>query len=107
MSVYGGDVGLDEFAKHPNARLLWETAQARVTWNYDIAVWSSHDGEDTLFNEFAQEARAASRAGSFVHQPTRALWAGMAGANGKNEPLTPALSPSKGERVQLERTSLI
>jgi phage FluMu gp28-like protein len=59
MSVYGGDVGLDEFAKHPNARLLWETAQARVTWNYDMAVWSSHDGEDTLFNEFAQEARRA------------------------------------------------
>src|SRR5258705_10050183 len=59
VAVYGGDVGLDEFAKHPNARLLWETAQGRVTWNYDLAVWSSHDGEDTLFNEFAQEARAA------------------------------------------------
>src|SRR5438046_6894840 len=25
MAVYGGDVGLDEFAKHPNAKLLWET----------------------------------------------------------------------------------
>src|SRR6266478_821079 len=24
-----------------------------------MAVWSSHDGEDTLFNQFAQEARAA------------------------------------------------
>src|SRR2546427_11754800 len=59
MAVYGGDVGLDEFAKHPNARLLWETAQGRVTWGYDLAVWSSHDGEDTLFNEFAREARAA------------------------------------------------
>src|SRR5262249_14892749 len=47
-----------EFAKHPNARLLWETAQGRVTWNYDLAIWSAHDGEDTLFNEFAQEARA-------------------------------------------------
>lgn len=58
MAVYGGDVGLDEFAKHPNARLLWETAQGRVTWNFDMAIWSSHDGEDTLFNEFAQEARS-------------------------------------------------
>ncbi len=58
MAVYGGDVGLDEFAKHPNAKLLWETAQGRVTWNYDLAIWSSHDGEDTLFNQFAQEARA-------------------------------------------------
>jgi len=58
MSVYGGDVGLDEFARHPNARLLWETAQARITWAYDIAVWSAHNGEDTLFYEFGQEARA-------------------------------------------------
>src|SRR5438552_5019288 len=59
MAVYGGDVGLDEFAKHPNARLLWETAQGRVTCGYDMAVWSAHDGEDTLFNEFAREARTA------------------------------------------------
>ena len=58
MAVYGGDVGLDEFAKHPNAELLWETAQGRVTWNYDLSVWSAHDGEDTLFNQFAREARA-------------------------------------------------
>ena len=67
MAVYGGDVGLDEFAKHPNARLLWETAQGRVTWNYDLAVWSSHDGEDTLFNEFAHEARAACLSGQAVN----------------------------------------
>jgi len=58
MSVYGGDVGLDEFAKHPSPQLLWETAQARITWCYDIAVWSSHDGDDTLFYRFAQDARA-------------------------------------------------
>ena len=59
MTVYGGDVGIDEFAKHPNARLLWQTAQGRITWAGDMAVWSSHDGEDTLFNQFAREARAA------------------------------------------------
>lgn len=61
MAVYGGDVGLDEFAKHPNASLLWQTAQARVTWGCDLAVWSSHDGEDTLFNQFAQQARATQQ----------------------------------------------
>src|SRR5438552_2799870 len=60
MAVYGGDVGLDEFAKHPHAKLLWETAQGRVTWAYDIAVWSAHDGQDTLFYQFAQEARACN-----------------------------------------------
>src|SRR5436309_3125025 len=62
MAVYGGDVGLDEFAKHSNARLLWETAQGRVTWASDMAVWSSHDGEDTLFNQFVQQARAGAAA---------------------------------------------
>ena len=58
MAVYGGDVGLDEFAKHPNARLLWQTAQGRVVLNHDVSVWSSHDGEDTVFNEFSLQARA-------------------------------------------------
>src|SRR2546423_3046472 len=62
MAVYGGDGGIDEFAKHPNAKLLWQTAQARVTWGCDLAVWSSHDGEDTLFNQFAQQARTACSA---------------------------------------------
>jgi phage FluMu gp28-like protein len=57
MAVHGGDVGLDEFAKHPNAKLLWQTAQGRITWGFDIALWSSHDGEDTLFNQFAIQAR--------------------------------------------------
>ena len=60
MAVYGGDVGLDEFAKHPNAKLLWETAQGRIALGHDLAIWSAHDGEDTLFNEFAQEARAGA-----------------------------------------------
>jgi len=60
MAVYGGDVGLDEFAKHPNAKLLWETAQGRIALGHDLSIWSSHDGEDTLFNEFCQEARAGA-----------------------------------------------
>ena len=66
MAVHGGDVGLDEFAKHPNARLLWETAQGRVALGGDLAIYSAHDGEDTLFNEFAQEARAACNSGLLV-----------------------------------------
>src|SRR6266705_1488594 len=66
MAVYGGDVGLDEFAKHPNAKLLWETAQGRIALGHDLSIWSSHDGEDTLFNEFAQEARAACATGLLV-----------------------------------------
>jgi phage FluMu gp28-like protein len=51
-------VGLDEFAKHPQAEKLWETAQGRITWGYDLGVWSAHDGNDTLFYQFAREAAA-------------------------------------------------
>ena len=58
MAVYGGDVGLDEFAKHQNPEKLWETAQGRTTWGYDLGIWSAHDGTDTLFYQFAQEARS-------------------------------------------------
>lgn len=58
MAVFGGDVGLDEFAKHQRAEKLWETAQGRITWGYDIGVWSAHDGTDTLFYQFAREAQA-------------------------------------------------
>jgi phage FluMu gp28-like protein len=69
MAVYGGDVGLDEFAKHPNAELLWQTAQGRVTWAYDLAVWSSHEGDDTLFNQFAQQARRACQVAPVALRP--------------------------------------
>lgn len=58
MAVFGGDVGLDEFAKHAQAEKLWETAQGRITWGYDIGVWSAHDGTDTLFYQFSREAQA-------------------------------------------------
>jgi phage FluMu gp28-like protein len=65
MAVFGGDVGLDEFAKHQNPEKLWETAQGRITWGYDIAIWSAHDGTDTLFYQFAQEARAGKGGWSY------------------------------------------
>lgn len=65
MAVFGGDVGLDEFAKHPQAEKLWETAQGRITWGYDIGIWSAHDGTDTLFYVFAQEARAGKGGWSY------------------------------------------
>jgi phage FluMu gp28-like protein len=70
MAVYGGDVGLDEFAKHSNAKLLWEIAQGRVTWAGDLAVWSSHDGQDTLFNQFAQQARAGAKPWNLYYRVT-------------------------------------
>ncbi|MCX6952904.1 MAG: hypothetical protein NTV51_12180 [Verrucomicrobia bacterium] len=57
MLVYGGDVGLDEFPRHQRAQELYDIAQARVTWGYDLAMWGSHKGNDTLFYQIALDAR--------------------------------------------------
>lgn len=65
MRVYGGDVGLDEFAFHPNQEALWETAQGRITWGFDLGMWSAHNGNDTLFYVFAQEAAAGKGGWSY------------------------------------------
>src|SRR3954471_946037 len=50
LRAYGGDVGLDEFAFHHDAEALWSSASGRITWGFDLAIWSSHSGPDTLFN---------------------------------------------------------
>jgi phage FluMu gp28-like protein len=65
MLVYGGDVGLDEFAAHQNDEMLWETAQGRITMGYDIGAWSAHKGTDTLFNSFVREAQAGQGGWSY------------------------------------------
>ncbi len=65
MAVFEGDVGLDEFAKHKQAEKLWETAQGRITWGYDGAAWSAHDGTDTLFYQFSREAEKGK--GGWTH----------------------------------------
>jgi phage FluMu gp28-like protein len=57
MRAFGGDVGLDEFAFHPNPEALWASASGRVTWGFDIGVWSSHNGDGTLFLQFVREAQ--------------------------------------------------
>lgn len=65
MAVFEGDVGFDEYAKHKQAEKLWETGQGRITWGYDMAVWSAHDGTDTLFYQFSREA--AEGKGGWTH----------------------------------------
>lgn len=65
MAVYGGDVGLDEYAKHSQQERLWETAQGRIRMGYDLGMWSAHNGTDTLFYQFAQEARAGKGGWSY------------------------------------------
>lgn len=68
MLVYGGDVGLDEFPRHQRAEELYQVAQARVTWGYDLHMWGSHKGNDTLFYQIAQDGRAGR--GGWNHRIT-------------------------------------
>lgn len=65
MRAFGGDVGLDEFAFHRAAEALWAAASGRVTWGYDIGVWSSHNGDGTLFYTFVREAQAGAGGWSY------------------------------------------
>lgn len=69
LRAFGGDVGVDEFAFHPRAEELWATVSGRVTWGYDLALWSSHSGSQTLFHRLAQEA-AAGRGGWSYYRVT-------------------------------------
>lgn len=68
MLVYGGDVGLDEFPRHQRADELYQVAQARVTWGFDLSMWGSHFGNDTLFYRIALDARAGK--GGWSHHFT-------------------------------------
>src|SRR4051812_21259181 len=61
LRAYGGDVGLDEFAFHADAETLWASACGRITWGFNLAIWSSHNGSDSLFYTFCREASSLSR----------------------------------------------
>jgi phage FluMu gp28-like protein len=65
LRAFGGDVGWDEAAFHPAAEALWASASGRITWGYDIGVWSSHNGLSTLFNQFVREAQAGTGGWSY------------------------------------------
>ena len=65
LRAYGGDVGWDEAAFHPRAEEMWASASGRVTWGFDIGVWSSHNGDATLFLVFVREAQAGAGGWSY------------------------------------------
>ncbi|WCJ58960.1 hypothetical protein NXS98_14750 [Fontisphaera persica] len=65
LRAFGGDVGVDEFAFHPRPDELWSTIAGRVTWGFDLALWSSHSGSQTLFHRLAQEAAAGKGGWSY------------------------------------------
>lgn len=57
----GGDVVLDEFAWHNDAAMMWDAASPCVTWGYTIELLSTHNGEQSEFNQFIRKIRKVLR----------------------------------------------
>jgi phage FluMu gp28-like protein len=55
----GGNVILDEFARHPQARELYKAAQRAIFWGGRLIILSQHDHENTEFNQLTKQIHAA------------------------------------------------
>ena len=52
---------LDEFAFNPNAEETLKAAMPLLTWGSRIHIISTHNGEDSVFNNFIKEVRMGQR----------------------------------------------
>lgn len=50
-----GDRVLDEFALHPDPRLLYSVAYPGITWGGSMEIFSTHRGSENYFNKLIQE----------------------------------------------------
>ena len=53
---YEGDVTLDEFAFHKDARKIYEAIGPSITRGFDISIISTPNGQQGVFHELAIEA---------------------------------------------------
>lgn len=66
----GGEVKLDELAFHANGRAMYKAAHASArVWGYPLAIWSTHHGPTSFYNQLLQQARAGKLKAS-VHRVT-------------------------------------
>lgn len=56
-----GRIRIDEAAFHEDLEELVKAALAIVMWGGQVAIWSTHDGEDNYFNQLIEEVKAGSR----------------------------------------------
>jgi phage FluMu gp28-like protein len=52
-----GHVKIDEFALHPDQRLLYRIAKPVTQWGGTLSIISTHRGHGTLFNQIIQDIR--------------------------------------------------
>lgn len=65
----GGKVILDEFAWHDDPKAMWAAARPVITWGFPLRILSTHNGVNSLFNQFIRRAKAGKTAWS-VHTVT-------------------------------------
>lgn len=53
----GGDVTISELAFHQDPREMWKAAAMSTMWGGQLRVISSHNGEESFFNELLGQAR--------------------------------------------------
>ena len=67
----GGDADADEFAFHREPRELYKAMQpASLVWGHQLRVWSTHNGEGSLFNQLVKEGPGESAARRTHHRVT-------------------------------------
>jgi phage FluMu gp28-like protein len=60
----GGDVTLDEFAFHKDARKVLKAANASAkVWDHQLRIISTHNGEGSLFDLLCRSVREGKRSG--------------------------------------------
>jgi phage FluMu gp28-like protein len=51
IQTFEGDVGWDEAAFHDQQERMYSALSTRITWGFDLSVWSAHNGVGSWFNQ--------------------------------------------------------
>jgi phage FluMu gp28-like protein len=70
----GGDVVLDEFAWHDQPREMLDAALPTTTWDYNIRILSTHNGEGSEFNEVIELCNRVLRGETTFDEANSLAW---------------------------------
>lgn len=63
IQTFEGDVGWDETAFHDAQEKMYTALITRITWGYDLAAWSAHNGMGSWFNQVLLKLAKAQGSG--------------------------------------------
>jgi phage FluMu gp28-like protein len=70
---FGGAVGVDELAFHVRMSAMLQAAGSRAMWGFPISLWTSHNGEDSEWNQFLLREKQLGDASIWSGQTTTLL----------------------------------